>query len=255
MNKKETTDSGESAASELLFPSSTRTTKKGFKDLFSFRATKKETTRASNTLFSSSNDSSPQTASAAKKNENTSRTSSSITNAAKPSDAGDQKASRTAGLFANAGSVRATRSSSNLFSGSQEPSTSRGLSANKRKREDEVDSGSKSSSRTANLFEKRAKRPSAVLEDADFDSSDDIDSIPKKTSKVIVVQDTPIYQDSPVDIPSKMSLSQFHGAPAKENVTVVKTVSSHFLLHFRKFSLSSIFAAGICENSFFSILF
>lgn len=227
MNKKESSnDNGESLASESLFPSSSKTNKKGFKDLFSFRATKKETNKASNSLFSSNNDSSPQTASAPKDKGNVSRTSSLFTNPTnKPSEAGDQKVSRTAGLFANVGGPRATRSSSNLFSDNQEPSTSKNSSVGKRKREDEVDSESKSGSRTATLFEKRVKRPSAVLEVPDFDSTDDFDPIPKKTSKLTVVEDIPIYQDSPVDVPSKMSLSQFQSAPAKENVTVVKTVS------------------------------
>ncbi|KAK7605532.1 hypothetical protein V9T40_007390 [Parthenolecanium corni] len=78
--------------------------------------------------------------------------------------------------------------------------------------------------RATNLFEKRAKRPNVVLEVLiDSDSNDDLEPISKKTSTLTLVDDAPGYQDSPVDVPSKMSLTKFQNAPPKENVTHVKT--------------------------------
>lgn len=216
-----------------MLPSSLNTNRKGFKDLFSFRGPKPETNRAFGNLFNS-NDSSPQSVSVPKNKEIVSSRTGSLFNTTtnKPSEAGDQKANRTAGLFGNVSGVRSTRSSSSLIADSQEPSTSKNPPSGKRKREDEVSSKAKSHFRATNLFEKRAKRPSVVLEVLiDSDSNDDLEPISKKTSTLTLVDDAPGYQDSPVDVPSKMSLTQFQNAPPKENVTHVKTVRKKMLSH------------------------
>lgn len=224
LNKK-AADSSENSASESVL-STSKTNKKGFKELFSFRAQNKRGDRASSCLFSSSTDSSPQAASVPKDKASpaVSRTASLFAlTTSKPSEAGDQRASRTAGLFAKVGAPQAGRSSGRS-SASEEASTSNLACLGKRKR-DEVDSGSRQGSRTASLFEKRAKRPSVVHEVADSDSDGDSEAIARKASKLTIAKEEPVYQDSPVDVPSKMSLSQFQGPPAKENIPQIKTVS------------------------------